>query len=99
MKARVNPNRTNANHRFYREKQIKICDEWLSYDNFANWAILNGYNDKLTLDRLDSDGDYSPVNCRWISLSENVKRRNLEYDYSKMNKTNLGKYERKRGTK
>lgn len=85
MKARVNPNRTAKNHRFYREKGIKICNEWLNYDNFADWALLNGFNENLTLDRIDDDKDYMPSNCRWISLSENVRQRNLKYDYTKAN--------------
>jgi hypothetical protein len=62
-----------SSNRYYRYggRGIKICDEWLSDINtFRKWAIENGYNDSLTIDRIDVDGDYCPENCRWVSASE-----------------------------
>ena len=65
---------TNKDYRFYGAKGIKICDEWLSdANNFQEWALNNGYNDELTIDRIDSSKDYSPENCRWITKSENSR--------------------------
>lgn len=59
----------------YGGRGIKICDEWLqSFDNFAEWALNNGYADNLTIDRINVDGNYEPSNCRWITLKE--QRRN-----------------------
>lgn len=84
MKRRCNPNSTQYNTRFYRENNIKICDEWLNYDNFVKWALNNGYRDDLSLDRIDEKKDYCPENCQWISMKENVTKRNLKYDYTKM---------------
>ena len=61
-------------YRWYGAKGIKVCKEWLDAPlNFEKWAILNGYEDGLTIDRIDESKDYSPNNCRWISLSDNAK--------------------------
>ena len=70
---------TNWNNYFartyYREKGIVVCDEWrYSFDTFKHWALENGYNDTLSIDRVDSDGNYEPSNCRWITYNENRKR-------------------------
>ena len=73
MKQRCfNPKHTAA--RWYHDKGIRVCEEWLSFDKFQRWALDNGYSDNLTIDRIDSEGNYEPGNCRWISLQENAKR-------------------------
>lgn len=67
------------NYQNYGGRGIKVCDEWdNSFESFRDWALNNGYTDELTLDRIESDGDYKPSNCRWISLKEqqNNKRSN-----------------------
>lgn len=55
-------------------KNINICPEWGDFETFKTWALANGYNDKLTIDRLDSKKDYEPQNCQWVSLEENSRR-------------------------
>lgn len=52
----------------YGGRGIKVCDEWTNPSEFIKWANESGYNDGLTLDRIDNDGDYCPSNCRWVSM-------------------------------
>lgn len=62
-------------YQYYGQKNIQVCDEWRqSKTLFFIWALNNGYQDNLTIDRIDSKGNYEPSNCRWISKSENSKR-------------------------
>lgn len=60
---------------YHCQKGIKVCQQWDNdYVSFSKWANANGYSDSLTIDRIDSDKDYCPTNCRWITLEENSKR-------------------------
>lgn len=66
MKHRVKGT-TKENRRSYSDKNIEVCTEWLEYLPFKRWALYNGYNDDLTLDRKDNDLGYNPNNCRWAN--------------------------------
>lgn len=56
----------------YGSKGIQLCPEWRgSYVKFREWALANGYEDHLTLDRIDSKGHYEPANCRWVPMEVN----------------------------
>lgn len=71
-----NPN--TPKYKFYGGKGIKVCPEWDKsgdgFNSFYNWALSNGYQDDLTIDRIDENKDYCPENCRWITKEENIKR-------------------------
>ena len=52
-----------------------MCDEWLrSYEAFEKWALIHGYTDEMTIDRIDPDGNYCPGNCQWITKRENLQK-------------------------
>jgi ribosome modulation factor len=61
-------------YKYYGGKGVSICPEWATYVPFRDWARANGYSEGLTIDRLDSDGDYSPGNCEWVTHAENLRR-------------------------
>lgn len=76
----------NKNHIHYDKyggRGITICDKWLLFENFYDWAIKNGYKEGLSIDRIDNNGNYEPSNCRWTTQKEqnSNKRNNVFIDY------------------
>lgn len=63
----------NRSYKDYGFRDIRVCHEWGSFYCFEEWAVNSGYLDTLTLDRKDPNGDYLPVNCRWITKAEQGK--------------------------
>ena len=73
-------NKNRKDYRWYGAKGIKICDEW--FDNpksFEEWALQNGYQDNLTIDRINENKNYSPDNCRWIENKQNAKYKSTTF--------------------
>ncbi len=75
-----NPNALDR--KWYRDKGIRVCQEWRTFLTFEQWALEAGYidvdvefKDQLSIDRIDSDGNYEPSNCQWLTVSENSRKR------------------------
>ena len=70
--------KNNPAYSNYGARGIKICQEWLNDINiFISWAMENGYNSELTIERIKVNGNYEPFNCKWITKSQqNCNKRN-----------------------
>ena len=78
----------NQNHRYYKHyggRGITVCDEWRNdFKPFMEWALSNGYQDNLTIDRIETNGNYEPSNCRWATETEqkNNMRNNRTIEFN-----------------
>ena len=77
----------NKNDKYYLNyggRGITVCDEWKNdFKAFFDWAMENGYSDKLTIDRIDVNGNYEPSNCRWVTqkVQQNNRTNNVLLEF------------------
>jgi hypothetical protein len=76
--------KNNIRYENYGGKGIIVVKEWHTFEAFMKWALANGYTDKLSIDRIDLDGNYAPDNCRWADAitQANNKSNNTNYTYN-----------------
>lgn len=67
----------NANgYKNYGGRGIDICDAWLKDPSaFCKWALTNGYQEGLEIDRIDNNKGYSPDNCRFVDKTVQANNR------------------------
>lgn len=63
-------------HRYF-HRGITVCDEWKKYTTFRKWALSNGYNPQLQLDRINNNEGYRPNNCRFVPCVVNTNNREV----------------------
>jgi len=82
----------------YGGRGITVCNEWDDYARFRSWAIANGYQEGLSIDRKEVNGNYEPSNCRWVSsfIQANNTRRNINITIDGISKT-ASEWEREKG--
>lgn len=68
-------NKNDSEYKNYGGRGIAVCEEWNTYTIFENWAKTHGYNDRLTIERINVNGNYSPENCCWIPMSDQSKNK------------------------
>lgn len=69
-----------AYYKNYGGRGISVCDEWQEFGPFYEWAMANGFIEsksgkECSIDRIDSDGNYEPSNCRWVTNREQQKNK------------------------
>lgn len=69
----TNPKQHSFNR--YGKRGIVVCEEWKKFDNFNLWAINNGYQENLTIDRINNNLGYFPDNCGWVTSKENSRNK------------------------
>lgn len=88
MKSRCsNPNVERFEN--YGKRGISVCDAWQDFIPFRDWAIANGYQEGLQIDRIDNDGNYEPSNCRWVSREQQARNKRNNRIATAFNETKL----------
>ena len=81
-----NPN--NKNYNLYGARGITVCETWKNdFSTFFNWALSNNWQQGLSIDRIDNNGNYYPENCRWSTQLEQCNNQNKNIVLTYQNKT------------
>lgn len=80
IKQRCN-NPKNKNYNYYGGIGIKLCEEWKNNpQSFFDWSVQNGYEEGLSIDRIDVNGNYEPLNCRWVDAETQAINQRIRKD-------------------
>jgi hypothetical protein len=75
MKRRCS-NKNRKEFKYYGKRGISVCEEWKNdTQKFVKWALNNGYEKELQIDRIDNNGNYNPENCRWVTKTQNLQNK------------------------
>ncbi|WP_404407675.1 hypothetical protein [Jeotgalibacillus malaysiensis] len=79
----------NLDYKHYGARGISICKEWNDYKSFYDWSMESGYQENLTIERINNDGNYEPSNCRWATRKEQARntRMTIYVEYEGETKT------------
>jgi len=67
----------------YGERGITVCKQWRdNFLHFYNWALNNGWEEGLQIDRKDNNKNYAPENCRFVTPKQNSNNRNRQRNNS-----------------
>jgi hypothetical protein len=68
----------HISYKYYGGKGVTVFNGWTDFDSFREWALNNGYQEGLSIDRVNSSKSYNPENCEWVTKSENIARCNRQ---------------------
>jgi hypothetical protein len=84
MKSRCS-NSNDPNYKYYGLRGIKVCERWIN--SFENFYLDMGKSSGLSIDRIDVNGNYEPINCRWTDLKTQARNRTNNKLYTYLNET------------
>ncbi len=58
---------------YYGNKGISVCENWHNYSIFKAWALVSGWQFRVSIHRINSKGNYEPSNCEFLTKAEHSK--------------------------